>query len=769
MFSYFNTPKIISKGVQYLLLAGLSVSSSASFATFDCAFNLSSTWDSGAVATVTITNLSTEVRAWEMIRATFSGEVIIARVWNNRPIAPGDTDGTLYPLEWNKTLAPGQSADVGMQLRFPSGYKLQAPILSGDCEATPANTDPISEFSAVVESGEFEGTIYVDASASYDVEGELLTYQWYLNGEKQSDETAITSFYVATGAYDVTLQVNDGELSAQQTQSVNVGTTFSADIQQDISGFSVRLDASASTSSEQIVDYLWDFGDGASGRGEIVDHTYDSAGTYPVTLTLVTLTGSDVSVIDVSLRNTGTLPPVVDFSCRNQVLVADMFEIGAGITKHMLECVSSSADPEGDPLSYLWQSGDGAILGNDNRFAHAFVNDGDVEVTLTVSDGTHNPLLTQSFTVIGNSVPPTGALNCTEQSLDALCVIEIADTDSKVNAAIIWGDGDVERVESGEWLHRYAEPGEYSITLYIWDKSNVKQLTQNVVVVSEQNSPPIITDLSCIASELISENPELRAAIVQNLSDCSARVEDAEGDQLFISWDFGDGSDPIESDNVYWSYQYEEGGTYTITLTASDGINTVAESIEFDALGNGKPIHPTLSCTTEELAVSCTVAGFYPDGSSQNAAIIWGDGESTRYVGGDISYTYASPGDYEITAYVWSKHRVGSSRQSVVVATASPAVTCEYQIVGSWGNYFQAQIRVTNTGDIAVTDWGVEWAYDDDSNILNLWGGLLSGSNPYRVIAYNWNAALAPGQSAQVGMRGTFGGESPNVPLVTCN
>ena len=52
-------------------------------------------------------------------------------------------------------------------------------------------------------------------------------------------------------------------------------------------GDTVRFDASGSYDPDgNIVKYIWDFGDGASGTGKIVAHTYSRAGTYTVRLTV---------------------------------------------------------------------------------------------------------------------------------------------------------------------------------------------------------------------------------------------------------------------------------------------------------------------------------------------------------------------------------------------------------------------------------------------------------------------------------------------------
>ena len=50
----------------------------------------------------------------------------------------------------------------------------------------------------------------------------------------------------------------------------------------------VTLDASSSYDPDGVMtDWLWDFGDGTEGAGEIITHIYQTSGTYRVTLTVI--------------------------------------------------------------------------------------------------------------------------------------------------------------------------------------------------------------------------------------------------------------------------------------------------------------------------------------------------------------------------------------------------------------------------------------------------------------------------------------------------
>ena len=150
--------------------------------------------------------------------------------------------------------------------------------------------------------GRIDQAVEFDGSASSDPDGDdtKLDYSWDFG-----DNTPIVSTgsdpsarhtYEKAWQYPVTLTVTDetGEFaSATTTATIGIGnlpplaeagsTTIGNDSMERNFDGSQSVDPNVGGS---IVDWSWDFGDGASGSGETTSHTYTSAGKFNVTLTV---------------------------------------------------------------------------------------------------------------------------------------------------------------------------------------------------------------------------------------------------------------------------------------------------------------------------------------------------------------------------------------------------------------------------------------------------------------------------------------------------
>ncbi len=68
-----------------------------------------------------------------------------------------------------------------------------------------------------------------------------------------------------------------------------------------VNASTVRFDGSLSSDWDKITSYQWAFGDGTTGSGRLVDHTYAQAGTYSVTLRVTSKAGTDAHTISVAV------------------------------------------------------------------------------------------------------------------------------------------------------------------------------------------------------------------------------------------------------------------------------------------------------------------------------------------------------------------------------------------------------------------------------------------------------------------------------------
>lgn len=141
----------------------------------------------------------------------------------------------------------------------------------------------------------------------------------------------------------------------------------------------------ASTDADgSIVSRNWDFGDGTGATSTNPGHTYASAGTYQVTLTVVDDAGASSSVVrSVAVSATAAnTPPVAKFSYYVRGLVVTFKNL--------------STDSDGSVVAYLWDFGDGAgSTSSSPRHTYAGVGLFNVKLTVTDDDGAQRSVTRQ--------------------------------------------------------------------------------------------------------------------------------------------------------------------------------------------------------------------------------------------------------------------------------------------------------------------------------------------------------------------------------------
>ncbi len=117
----------------------------------------------------------------------------------------------------------------------------------------------------------------------------------------------------------------------------------------------VTLDASASSDNIGIINYEWDFGDGTTGTGLIISHTYLDPGIYYITLIVRDKEGNnatDSATITVLAKDTDNdgIPDTTDTDDDDDGM-PDAWEIENGLDH--LNAADATLDPDNDGLANL--------------------------------------------------------------------------------------------------------------------------------------------------------------------------------------------------------------------------------------------------------------------------------------------------------------------------------------------------------------------------------------------------------------------------------
>ncbi|MFQ5806959.1 MAG: PKD domain-containing protein, partial [Phycisphaerae bacterium] len=147
-------------------------------------------------------------------------------------------------------------------------------------------------------SGDAPLQVVVSAEQSTSTRGEIVKYTWDFAGQARSEEMVAEHTFFSPGRYPVTLTVVDAAGEQDSTRVFvrvrggDVTAIINADRLSGPAPLVVNFDGSASTAvDDTILDYFWDFGDNEHSRQMTPTHVYNSAGTYTVSLRVVSAGG----------------------------------------------------------------------------------------------------------------------------------------------------------------------------------------------------------------------------------------------------------------------------------------------------------------------------------------------------------------------------------------------------------------------------------------------------------------------------------------------
>lgn len=432
-----------------------------------------------------------------------------------------------------------------------------------------------ASFVASPESGDIPLEVTFDASSSYDPDGEIVAYDWDLDGDGDFDdgEGDLVSYeYTQEGDYEVTLRVTDnngeyattsltieagsvGGLRAVITAPLPEGESYYVDEEYEFDGKLSQIE------SGSIKKYTWDFGDGSTTVStRTVTHSFDSAGTYEVTLTVQDGDGNtDADILEVVVVEEGEAPTAeisTDPAASGGVVEGTVpFDVEFD--------ASGSTDPEEDIVDYEWDfDGDGEVDDTGDIVTYTYEEVGTYEATLLVRDSVGN----EDETSISVEVTAQGVIAVLESDSSSgevpLTVKFDASSSTYKEGNIVayeydFGDGSDPYVGGSSVTYKFTDVGTFTVTLKVTGDDGETDTDSLQIVVR----PVALT--ACFTVNTDSGNAPLFVVVDPSCS---------EGTIGSYEWDFGDGE--VSFDRKPDTHTYDTTGTYTITLevTESDGV-----------------------------------------------------------------------------------------------------------------------------------------------------------------------------------------------------
>ena len=302
------------------------------------------------------------------------------------------------------------------------------------------------------------------------------TYSWSGPGgftSNQQNPTRANCTMAMAGTYTCTITVGSQTNSATTEVIIYPQPTANFTFTTACVGNATQFTSTSTTnpSGQTIQSYNWTFGDGQSGIGANPTHTYASAGTYQVTLTVSCgghCTSSKTQTVTVNAQ------PQANFNfttvCQGNATQFTSTSLGQGIS------------------SYQWNFGDGQT-GTGQTTTHTYAQAGTYQVTLTVATtgGSCSDQITQTVTV--NAQPVS---NFTYTSVCRGNPTQFNSTSTGQGITTYqWNFGDGQTGNGQTTTHTYAQAGEYQVTLTVSTNGQCSDQKTQTVPVYAQPSPSI--------------------------------------------------------------------------------------------------------------------------------------------------------------------------------------------------------------------------------------------------------------------------------------
>ncbi len=456
---------------------------------------------------------------------------------------------------------------------------------------------------------------------------------------------------------------------------------------------SVVFDGSRSSDRDgDTLSFRWDFGDGTVKEGIRLTHRYDSFGVFAGQLQVRDDSGHVGNLATTSFQVPINHPPLAEAGPDQQGEPGQLFQFDAG----------ASTDPDGDPLTYRWDFGDG-LRQEGGKVEHRFAQSGFYQVKLRVEDNSMSPCNNASdvLEVWVNAPPVVDAGDHRTTAVGEKIVfdqVRAHDSDGEITD-YRWDFGDGHLGTGAEPTHRYEAPGTYLVKLRVSDSSSAPNDSASDTLQVVVNAPPIPQ----ITVATIS------VAVGDEVAFSAENSHDPDGRLIAYRWDFADG---VSRDGIKTKHIYKAPGSYNVTLSVSDDSGTASATAQIQQVIRVN--HPPVAEAGKDRRVTSSVVFFDGSGSSDKDGslidYLWDFGDGKQASGMQVAHLYQTPGTYQVTLSVTDDSETVSRQQSdtatIIINQAPIADAGADQIAAPQTEVqFDASRSVDPDGDLVAYQW----------------------------------------------------------------
>ncbi|WP_321506272.1 PKD domain-containing protein [uncultured Methanoregula sp.] len=365
----------------------------------------------------------------------------------------------------------------------PSGYTVK--IL-------PAATTPIASFSSDVQAGPAPLTVrFSDTSANSPT-----SWLWDFGDGSVTNATLQSPVHTFATAGTYTVNLTATNSAGSNSHRVTSYITVNAAAVPPVSAFSANTTAGPAPltvlfhddSLNEPAAWLWDFGDGSTSNVQDVLHTYTTAGTYAVNLTVTNAAGGSSHRVPgyitvgpaVTPTVTPTPTPTSPGSAPEVHFLANTLSGTAPLTVIFTDISTNS------PTAWSWDFGDNSST---NATAmnpvHTYAADGNYTVNLTVKNAAGSGFLViKNYIVVGTApaptptitptptptpgvVPPTPAFRSNRTDGDNPLTVKFIDGSTHAPTSWSWDFGDHTTSAEQNPAHTFTGIGNYTVNLTV--------------------------------------------------------------------------------------------------------------------------------------------------------------------------------------------------------------------------------------------------------------------------------------------------------------